>query len=136
MFIVCNLLILIVELITHNKQMNLNKAQKVFKLLEDKGWEIRTGHELIPQDNKDGVNNDLNNYKFIACSKTQDDFNAVGIEDSTIKCYRYYVNDNSYYSEKLRNFVFGKDEEDIINNLANYFIQDFAKDLCVNINIV
>lgn len=28
MFIVCNLLILIVELITHNKQMNLNKTQK------------------------------------------------------------------------------------------------------------
>ena len=106
--------------------MDLNKAQKVFKLLEDKRWEIRTGHELIPQDNKEGVHNDLN----------KDNFNAVGIEDSAIKCYRYYVNDNSYYSEKLRNFVFGKDEEDIINNLANYFVQNLAKDLSVNINIV
>ena len=132
----CTLLILINGLITHNKQMDLNKAQKVFKLLEDKRWEIRTGHELIPQDNKEGVHNDLNNYKFIACSKTKDNFNAVGIEDSAIKCYRYYVNDNSYYSEKLRNFVFGKDEEDIINNLANYFVQNLAKDLSVNINIV
>lgn len=116
--------------------MNLDKAQKVFKLLEEKGWEIRTGHKLISEDNKENVNNDLNNYQFIACSKNKEIFNAIGIENSTVKSYKYYTDDGSYYGQKLYHFVSGKDEDDIINNLAIYFVSNLAKDLGVSVQVV
>lgn len=100
--------------------MNLRRASKVFKLLDEMDWEIKSGHTCV----------DLPDYTYIACPKKSyfnivekgkfgHSFRTKGLPGCTL-CAIY---------------PHGKDENEIIDELAKFFIRRFAESLDMTLDI-